>query len=106
MGANKVHTQGTFVLLPPHFQGQAIKSSKVCHDYVAAAEQILSLVQVLSGNLPRLELYERLHDDPQFKLSLVEVFSDVLEFAVAAYRFINRRTHGICATTPIIETRD
>ncbi|CAI6340820.1 unnamed protein product [Periconia digitata] len=67
---------------------------KVCHDHVAAAEQIFSLVQILSDNLPRLELYERLHDNPQFQMCLVDMFADVLEFSVVAYRFLNRRTHA------------
>jgi hypothetical protein len=55
-----------------------------------AAQQILDVIEIISDNLPRLDLYEQLHDNPHFKASLVNLFADITEFAVHAYHFFSQ----------------
>ncbi|PMD29123.1 TPR-like protein [Hyaloscypha variabilis F] len=64
---------------------------KVSEDHLEAAEQTLAVIELISGNLSRLDVYERLHDDIRFKTALIDVFTEVVEFAVRAYQYFCQR---------------
>jgi hypothetical protein len=63
----------------------------VSQDHLEATEKSLAVIQAISDNLPRLDIYEQLHDDPQFQIALVNIFTDVVEFAVKAYQYFRHR---------------
>lgn len=60
-------------------------------DHLEATEKSLAVVRAISDNLPRLDIYEQLHDDPRFRIALVDVFTDVVEYAVRAYEYFRHR---------------
>ena len=45
------------------------------------------MIEIISGNLPRLEIYLKLQPDPSLDVSLLNVFTDVVEFSVQAFRY-------------------
>src|ERR1700739_3196099 len=49
----------------------------------------------MSENLPRFEIYQRLQLDPALQTSLLNVFSDIVEFAVLACRYFCRGIFGM-----------
>jgi len=49
----------------------------------------------MSENLPRFEIYQRLQLDPALQASLLDVFSDIVEFAVLACRYFRRGIFGM-----------
>ena len=58
------------------------------------AEQILSMIQIISNALPRLDLYEQLKTDASLQDALLNVYSDVLDFSLRVLRFVKRNTLG------------
>ena len=50
------------------------------------------MIETISGNLPRLEIYLRLQPDPQLDISLLDVFTDVVEFSVRAFQYFGLRS--------------
>jgi hypothetical protein len=40
-------------------------------------------------------VYERLHDDLRFKTALIDVFTEVVEFAVRAYQYFCQRASSV-----------
>ena len=66
---------------------------------MGAAEQILNVVEMISDNLSRLDLYEQLHDDHRFKIGLVNLFADITEFAAHAYHFFSCPLLSTCPCT-------
>ena len=52
------------------------------------------MVGMVKENLPRLELYAQANDDVGFQAGLVDLFTDIAEFAFHAYRFFSRRSLG------------
>ena len=52
------------------------------------------MIETVSGNLPRLEIYLRLQRDPQLDVSLLDVFTDVVEFSVRAFQYFGLRSMG------------
>jgi hypothetical protein len=58
---------------------------------------------MISDNLSRLDVYEKLYDDPRFQIALVNVFTDVVEFAVRAYQyFCQRSSSTYCVKLPLM----
>ncbi|CZR62960.1 uncharacterized protein PAC_12857 [Phialocephala subalpina] len=62
----------------------------VSKDNAQAAEQILNLIEVISESHPRFEIYGKLPPDPILQIALLNIFTDVVEFSVRAYRFFSR----------------
>ena len=58
------------------------------------AEHILSMIQIISNALPRLDLYEQLKTDASLQAALLNVYSDVLDFSLRVLRFVKRNTLG------------
>jgi hypothetical protein len=48
----------------------------------------------MSDDLPRFELYQKLHADPLLQTSLLQIFTDVVEFSVKAFQYFSRSTPG------------
>ncbi|KAF2261856.1 hypothetical protein CC78DRAFT_535313 [Lojkania enalia] len=63
---------------------------KISEDYGVAAEQILGVVEMMSENLPRLEIYAKLRLHPVLQIAMLNVFTDVIEFSIKAYKFFQR----------------
>ena len=49
------------------------------------------MIEIISGNLPHLEIYLNLQPDPSLDASLLNVFTDVVEFSVQAFRYFGMR---------------
>ena len=49
------------------------------------------MIETISGNLPRLEIYLRLQPDPHLDVSLLDIFTDVVEFSVRAFQYFRLR---------------
>ncbi|KAF2736018.1 hypothetical protein EJ04DRAFT_575651 [Polyplosphaeria fusca] len=62
------------------------------HEDSAATNGILEVIQSIADNLPRLELYDRFRGDSHFQVALVNLYVDITNFAVHAFRFLERRT--------------
>lgn len=63
-----------------------------CHADVA--EQIENMIQLMFDNLPRLEIYQSLNDEPVLKTALLNIFSDVVDFCVRILRDLGRPKLG------------
>lgn len=59
---------------------------------MTATEKILGVICSIADNLPRLELYSSFHDDLIFRIALVDLFTDITEFAVQAHGFLGRKS--------------
>lgn len=57
-----------------------------------ATENIINVIQAIADNLPRVDLYQQLHEDARFDTALVNLFADITEFCNQAYEFFNRRS--------------
>jgi len=66
---------------------------QVSGDHFHTAEQVLRLIQTVSEALPRLEVYEKLGEEPILQLALLEIFTDIVEFSVRAVRYFKRSSH-------------
>ncbi|KAF2114076.1 hypothetical protein BDV96DRAFT_647562 [Lophiotrema nucula] len=64
----------------------------ISKDDSTALEEIISMIDNISDNLPRLELYERFRDEPSFQAVLVDLFADMADFATQVHQFLSRRT--------------
>ena len=67
-------------------------NNQVSKDYARAAELILKIIETISNNLPRLEIYLRLQPDPHLDVSLLLVFTDVVEFSVRAFQYFGQHS--------------
>lgn len=56
---------------------------------------ITAMVQVLTENLSRIELYQNLQNNPDLQTELLRIFNDVTSFCVKALVFFQRRTFGM-----------
>lgn len=50
------------------------------------------MVEVLTENLSRMELYQNLQRDPNMQTELLRIFNDVAGFCVESLAFFQRRT--------------
>ena len=50
------------------------------------------MIDTISNNLPRLEIYLRLQPDPHLDVSLLLVFTDVVEFSVQAFQYFGQHS--------------
>lgn len=66
---------------------------QVSGDHFHAAEQVLRLIRTISEALPRLEVYEKLGEEPILQLALLEIFTDIVEFSVRAVRYFKRSSY-------------
>ena len=57
-------------------------------------EQILHIIETISDNLPRFEIYEKLNSDPALQIALLNIFTDVVEFTVRILQHLKRGTLG------------
>jgi len=64
----------------------------VSQDNATATESIISVIQSIADNLPRLDLYQRFQGDESFQVALVNLFADITEFASLAHQFFRKRT--------------
>jgi hypothetical protein len=55
---------------------------------------ILRLIETISENLPRFDIYERLQSDHVLQIALLNIFTDVVEFSVLALKYFGRGTFG------------
>jgi hypothetical protein len=69
--------------------------SQISKDHAQAAEQVLNLIEVISENHPRFEIYGKLPPDPILQIALLNIFTDVAEFSVRAIRFFKRNALGL-----------
>lgn len=68
---------------------------QVSKDHAQAAEQVLNLIEVISENHPRFEIYGKLPPDPVLQIALLNIFTDVVEFSVLALQFFRRSALGL-----------
>lgn len=54
---------------------------------------------MIADNMPGLDLYQQFHEDMQFQVALVNLFTDITEFSVHAYRYFSRKALGAWATS-------
>ena len=54
-----------------------------------------NLLESITESLPRLEVYEKLKSDNILQVALLNVFTDVVDFAVRAFQFFRRGTLGM-----------
>lgn len=52
------------------------------------------MIQTITDNLPRFELYKKLQADPSLQVALLNIFSDIVEFCVVAYKHFSRGSLG------------
>ncbi|PMD64205.1 uncharacterized protein K444DRAFT_506864, partial [Hyaloscypha bicolor E] len=78
---------------------------KVSKDHAQAAEQILNLIEVISENHPRFEVYGKLPPSPILQTALLNIFTDVVEFSVRAFRFFRRSALGLPVLTIKLEAQ-
>jgi hypothetical protein len=71
------------------------KISQISKDHAQAAEQVLNLIEVISENHPRFEIYGKLPPDPILQIALLNIFTDVVEFSARAIRFFKRNALGL-----------
>jgi hypothetical protein len=57
-----------------------------------AASQILRIITTVADNLPRFEVYQKLQTEPLLQASLLNIFSEIVEFSVLASRYFSRNT--------------
>lgn len=62
--------------------------------HATVAEQITTMIQTITDNLPRFELYKKLQADPSLQAALLNIFSDIVEFCVVAYKHFSRGSLG------------
>ena len=68
---------------------------QVSKDAAHAAEQVLRMIETTSECLPRLEIYEKLAEkDEILSATLVNVFTNIVNFAIKASDFYRQRTFG------------
>lgn len=53
------------------------------------------MIETISDNLPRIEIYLRLRPDPHLDVSLLNVFTDVVEFSVKAFQYFGLSSIGV-----------
>jgi hypothetical protein len=51
---------------------------------------MVRLIETICASLPRFQLYEKLDPDPVLQVALLDIFTDVVEFAVCALDFYRR----------------
>jgi len=66
---------------------------QVSGDHFHAAEQVLRLIWTVSEALPRLEVYEKLGEEPILQLALLDIFTDIVEFSLRAVRYFKRTSY-------------
>ena len=52
------------------------------------------MIETISENFPRPEIYLKLQPDPSLEVSLLNVFTDVVEFSVQALQYFGYRSTG------------
>ncbi|KAL6867051.1 hypothetical protein J3F83DRAFT_739828 [Trichoderma novae-zelandiae] len=65
---------------------------QISKSHSLVVHSITAMVQVLTENLARLELYQNLQNDPSMQTELLRIFNDVTSFCVKALVFFQRRT--------------
>jgi len=55
-------------------------------------EAVLEVIQTISDGLPRLEFYQKLQSDRILQTSLLNIFTDVVEFSVLVLRHLQQST--------------
>ena len=50
------------------------------------------MIEIISDNLPHLDIYLKLQPDPSLDVSLLNIFTDVVEFSVQALRYFGMRS--------------
>ena len=58
-------------------------------------EQVSNLLESITESLPRLEVYEKLQSDNILQVALLNIFTDVVDFSIRAFRFFRQRTLGM-----------
>ena len=71
------------------------RMSQVSKDHAQVAEQVLNLIEVISENHHRFEIYGKLPPDPILQIALLNIFTDVVEFSVRAFRLFRGSTRGL-----------
>jgi len=69
--------------------------SQVSKDHAQVAEQVLNLIEVISENNHRFEIYGKLPPDPILQIALLNIFTDVVEFSVRASQLFRGSTRGL-----------
>lgn len=67
---------------------------QVSNFHAHVGQQILSMVQTISDNLPRFHIYERLESDAVLQIALLNIFTDVVEFCLVVFGYLQRGTLG------------
>ncbi|ETR97322.1 hypothetical protein M419DRAFT_12821 [Trichoderma reesei RUT C-30] len=65
---------------------------QVSKSHSLVVRSITAMVQVLTENLSRIELYQNLRNDPDMQRELLRIFNDVTSLCVKALAFFQRRT--------------
>ena len=83
-----------YVLNLRYYIFRSNRLQQVSDNHIQAAEMILRLVQTISENMPRFNVYEELLPDPALDVALLQIFTDVVEFSVLSLRYFERRRLG------------
>ncbi|PTB75636.1 hypothetical protein M440DRAFT_1357020 [Trichoderma longibrachiatum ATCC 18648] len=65
---------------------------QISKSHSLVVHNITAMVQVLTENLSRIELYQNLQNNPDLQTELLRIFNDVTSFCVKALVFFQRRT--------------
>ncbi|KAL7819460.1 hypothetical protein V8C44DRAFT_138759 [Trichoderma aethiopicum] len=65
---------------------------QISKSHSLVVHNITAMVQVLTENLSRIELYQNLQNDPDMQTELLRIFNDVTSFCVKALVFFQSRT--------------
>ena len=62
--------------------------------HTQVTDQILDMLDMMSKNLPRFEIYEKLSDDHDLQTVLLDVFTSVVEYSVQVYDCLQTNVLG------------
>ncbi|CAH0044725.1 unnamed protein product [Clonostachys solani] len=60
--------------------------------HAQVAQQITAMIEIITESLPRLDLYKKLQSDKGLQIALLNIFTDIVEFCAATYKYFKHRT--------------
>ncbi len=59
--------------------------------YDKITEEVISMIEKISGLLPRLKIYEGLSPEPELQVALLDLFTDMIKFCVLTLKYTSRK---------------
>ncbi len=96
VGPNQVHLEGKCASTTLKCKKRSKhRFIQISNDHSKATEQVSNLLESITENLPRLEVYEKLQSDNILQVALLNIYTDVVDFSVRAFQFFQQRTLGM-----------